>query len=210
MPGCLIWGAWNKIISIKNYILRILCIPFVLGLGIGSGVLLWSTISPNLGVYSSVDSMIAKASASSEDLKQEYYQGNSFDIGSYDKSVSGILSKFPIAVIAGLFRPYIWESKNIVMAFSGIENFIVLLFFFYIFIKNPLSSIKNLFVSPLALFSFIFAIFFAFSVAISTSNFGALVRLKIPLMPFFISALFIIDRIRDGGGMVFFSKKKQL
>lgn len=210
MPGCLIWGAWNKIISIKNYILRILCIPFVLGLGIGSGVLLWSTISPNLGVYSSVDSMIAKASASSEDLKQEYYQGNSFDIGSYDKSVSGILSKFPIAVIAGLFRPYIWESKNIVMAFSGIENFIVLLFFFYVFIKNPLSSIKNLFVSPLALFSFIFAIFFAFSVAISTSNFGALVRLKIPLMPFFISALFIIDRIRDGGGKMFFSKKKQL
>ena len=63
MPGCLIWGAWNKIISIKNYILRILCIPFVLGLGIGSGVLLWSTISPNLGVYSSVDSMIAKDSA---------------------------------------------------------------------------------------------------------------------------------------------------
>lgn len=196
MPGCLIWGAWNKVISIKNYIVKFLFTPFILFLGVGAGMLLWGAISPNLGAYSSIDSMISKAAASSEDLKQEYYHGNSFDIGSYDKSVTGVLSKFPIAVITGLFRPYIWESRNIVMALSGIENLVILFFFFYVFIRNSVSSIKILFNNPLVLFSFIFAIFFAFSVAISTSNFGALVRLKIPLMPFFISGLFIIDRIK--------------
>jgi hypothetical protein len=45
---------------------------------------------------------------------------------------------------------------------------------------------------PILLFCFAFAISFAFAVGISTYNFGSLVRYKIPMMPFFISALFIM------------------
>ncbi|NNF02533.1 MAG: hypothetical protein HKN22_07590 [Bacteroidia bacterium] len=40
-------------------------------------------------------------------------------------------------------------------------------------------------------FCIIFSLFFAFSVGLSTSNFGSLVRYKIPLLPFFVAALFI-------------------
>jgi hypothetical protein len=42
------------------------------------------------------------------------------------------------------------------------------------------------------LFAFIFSLIFSFSVGISTANFGALVRYKIPALPFFVSALLIL------------------
>ena len=45
-----------------------------------------------------------------------------------------------------------------------------------------------------------FSLFLAFAIGISTSNFGSLVRYKIPVMPFYIASLFIInyyDSLRD-------------
>jgi hypothetical protein len=38
----------------------------------------------------------------------------------------------------------------------------------------------------------LFSITFAFSVGLTTSNFGALVRYKIPSIPFFLSSLIIL------------------
>lgn len=49
---------------------------------------------------------------------------------------------------------------------------------------------KNIGQSPLLLFSLIFALFFAFSVGLTTSNFGSLVRYKIPCEPFYLGMLF--------------------
>jgi len=43
------------------------------------------------------------------------------------------------------------------------------------------------------MFSFLFAVFFAFSVGVSIANFGALVRLKIPCIPFFLSSLVVMN-----------------
>jgi hypothetical protein len=39
----------------------------------------------------------------------------------------------------------------------------------------------------------VFSIFFAFALGITTANFGALVRYKIPSVPFFLSMLFILE-----------------
>jgi hypothetical protein len=50
-------------------------------------------------------------------------------------------------------------------------------------------SIKH----PLLTFSLIFSLFFAFSVGISTSNFGSLVRYRIPVLPFFIASLYMME-----------------
>ncbi len=199
MPGCLIWGSWNKIVSIKNVILKIIFIPFILSIGIGAGAGIWSFVSMNMGQYSSMDKMIQKAQIASLDLKQDYYQGNSFDLGEYDPTLAGVLSKFPEATIAGLFRPFLWEAKNVVMIMSGIENLFLLLFALFCIVKSPINFFSSLFSNPLVLFCLTFAIIFAFSVALSTSNFGALVRLRIPMLPFLVSGLF----------MIYYSTKKE-
>jgi len=43
----------------------------------------------------------------------------------------------------------------------------------------------------------LFALFFAFSVGLATSNFGSLVRLKIPCIPFYVSGLFILKYLYE-------------
>lgn len=193
LPGSMLWMVWNRLSKIKNLAVRIFAAPVIATVGITIGVGIWMLTSSNLGNYSTLDSMIIKAQISSLDLKQDYYQGNSFDLGDYDPTLSGVFSKFPMATVTGLFRPFLWETKNIVMVLSGIENLIILGFTFFVLLKKPVTALTNLVVNPLVLFCLIFAIFFAFSVAISTSNFGALVRLRIPMMPFLLSGLMIVN-----------------
>ncbi|PIV62279.1 MAG: hypothetical protein COS14_02380, partial [Bacteroidetes bacterium CG02_land_8_20_14_3_00_31_25] len=135
-----------------------------------------------------------------QDLKQEYYGGNRFDIGSFDPTIGGILSKAQPAITAGLFRPFVWESRNPVMLLSGLENIIYLFLFLYILLLSFMAlfnlgfnyMLKTAFDNSLVVFSLVFSIMFAFMVGLTTANFGALVRYKIPLIPFFLSALFII------------------
>lgn len=193
LPGSILWMIWNRIEKIKSGFLKIMVAPGIMAVGIGLGLGIWSLTSSNLGEYGSIDSMIQKASVSYEDLKQDYYQGNSFNLGSYDPTLVGLISKFPYATITGLFRPFIWEARNIVMFLSGLENFVILGFAFFVLFRKPRTAILNLFTNPLVLFCLIFAVFFAFSVAISTTNFGALVRLRIPMIPFLLSGLVLIE-----------------
>src|ERR1035437_4050380 len=193
LPGSILWMTWNRLLKIKNLMFRILVAPIIAGGGILIGTLLWMTTSSNLGEYTDMDSIVKKAHISYSDLKMDYYHGNSFDIGDYDPTLSGMLSKFPQAVNAGLFRPYIWEAKNPVMVVSWLENLIFLSLTLFFLIRRPVSFITSLFTNPLVLFSIIFGVFFAFSVAISTSNFGAMVRLRIPAIPFFLSGIILIE-----------------
>ena len=47
--------------------------------------------------------------------------------------------------------------------------------------------------SPDVLFCMVFALVFAFAVGVSTFNFGTLSRYKIPMMPYFLLAVALID-----------------
>ncbi len=192
VPACLLWMIWGHILGIRNFFLRIIAGPIIVLIGFAIGAIVWLFVNSELGAYSSIDSMVKKAKISSDDLKQDYYQGNSFDLGDYEPTLGGMLIKFPEATMAGLFRPYIWETKNIAMFMSGIETLILLLFVISLIVMNPRKAMQSLLTNPMVLFCLVYAIVFAFSVAISTSNFGALVRLRIPMIPFFVSGLMII------------------
>lgn len=193
MPGTLLWFIGEKMKDITNWFIKILLGPVTLIAVSLIGIFIMTQLSSSMGDYSSVDNVFKKASESQKDLKQAYYMGNSFDIGDFEPTFQGVMSKFPVAVMAGLYRPYLWDVKNVVMLISALENTMLLLFTLSILYKvgvfNMLKHISN---TPILFFSIIFAVFFAFSVGISTANFGALVRYRIPCIPFLVSALFIL------------------
>lgn len=193
LPGTLVWVSFKRIQAIKSPVFKALVAPIVIALFFILGSFVFSSLSSDLKQYSSVDSMLEKAVVSQNDLKQEYYGGNSFDIGAFDGTVSGVFSKFPLAVTAGLFRPFLFEARNPVMFISGVENTFLLIFtLVFLFRVGPIKVLKYVSKEPLLLFSLTFAIFFAFGIGLSTSNFGALVRYKIPCIPFYLSSLYII------------------
>jgi len=124
----------------------------------------------------------------------EHEQASGYDLGATDGSYTSILLKLPVAANVTLFRPYLWEVRNPVMLLSALESTIMMLFAIRIFWKTGIRhTFRSLAKNPTAFFCIFFSIFFAFCVGFSAYNFGALVRYKIPCIPFFISGLLILN-----------------
>ena len=119
--------------------------------------------------------------------------GSAYSLGDFDYSLAGMVRKFIPAVWVTLYRPHLWEANSLVMLLSALEAFALLLFSIYVLYKVGLmSSFRHIGSNPFLIFCFVFSIFFAFAVGLTTYNFGSLVRYKIPFYPFFVSALFIL------------------
>ena len=192
LPGSVIWLSNEQLLKIKNKVIRIAAAPLFLTIGISIGFITLSQMDKSLGDYS-LDKVLDKAVVSNQDQKQAYYGGHSFDIGDFDANLVSVLGKSHLAIAATLFRPYLWDVKNPVMLISALENTYIMILTIFLLIRLKILGFFTLInKNPLLLFSVLFALFFAFSVGIATSNFGSLVRLKIPCIPFFVSSLFIL------------------
>ena len=201
LPGSLMWIFSQRIYAIKNMAAKLLIIPLILVICLVGGYYILVNLQSYMGKFS-IEKITTTAVVTQNDLKQAYYQGHSFDIGALDNSPSGFAKKFPQAFVAGIYRPFIWESGNIVMMLSGLENMFILFFTLYILLRNNIFAImRRLFKEPLLFFALTYSIFFAFATGLTTSNFGALVRFKIAYLPFFISGLFILyhSKIKEAG-----------
>lgn len=198
LPGCMLWVVFNRIQTIDNSAVRVLAAPVIMMVGLIGAAGMFSQASSNLGDYGSVDAIMERALATQEDLKRDAYSGNSFDIGTIDPSIGGMIAKAPVAVFAGLFRPTLLDVRNPVMLISAVENTALMLFLLYMLFKiGPVAFTRFVFGKPMILFSFVFAMFFSFAVGLTTSNFGALVRYKIPALPFFLASLYMIRYNRE-------------
>jgi hypothetical protein len=197
LPGSIIWLSNERLVNVKSKVLRAAAAPFFISVGVGLGFFVLTQLGDTLGVYA-VDKVLDKALESNLDQKQEYYGGNSFDIGNFDATAGSVLSKAHLAIAATLFRPTLLDAKNPVMLLSALENTYILLLTVFLLIRLKFFGFFTLITEkPLVLFSVIFSLFFAFSVGIATSNFGSLVRLKIPCIPFFVSSLFILKYLYE-------------
>ena len=194
LPGVTLWATYFRILKIKSAFFRLVLGPGIILVGFAISTSIFVTFSDSFGEYGSIDAAVNKAVVTKNDLTRAEYGKNSFDIGKIDGSLSGLLSKFPAAVIAGLFRPFLWDASNPVMLFSALENTFLLLMFLRVLFKNGLQFFPRIFGNPVLILCFVFSIFFAFALGITTANFGALVRYKIPAIPFFLSMLYILDR----------------
>ena len=192
VPSIILWMIFKFIKKIDVSTLRTIALPLMLLVGIISGYAFLQIMGDSLQEYK-LDSFLDKAAVNQKDLKSDYHNGNSFDIGEFDPSVQGISSKFFIATFSTIYRPMIFEVNNTVMLLSSIENLLILFLtlrvLWYIRVYRFFKYIGS---HHLLIFAFSFSILFAFFIGLSTSNFGALVRYKIPCIPFYIASLYII------------------
>lgn len=197
LPGSILWLSNNMIKKINHSFIRIIAAPFLITLACLGGYFALDKMGDNLGQYK-VDNVLEKAVVTQKDMKADYYGGKTFDIGEFDASIWGVTSKAPIAIFSGIFRPGIWDVRNAVMAVSSLENtYLLLLTIFLLFKLKFFGFFRLIGKNPLLLFAMLFSLFFAFSVGLSISNFGSLVRLRIPELPFFVSGIFILRHLYE-------------
>jgi hypothetical protein len=197
IPGVFVWLFFNQIKKIKSRAFKILFAPILIILITVIASFLLSSFSDSMGPYGSIDESLKQAQIIQEDLtRSEQYGENYYDIGKFDATPLGALSKAPIAIISGIFRPFIWEARNPFVILSGLESLFMLGLLFYTIKKlGFVKFIQNISASPILVFSFLYVIVFGFGVGLASANFGALVRYKIPLLPFYISGLFILTNM---------------
>lgn len=193
-PGTIIWLSFGRIQKIKNKVMAALMFPFMIAAGFGIILIGLSLLKGQMGDYGSVDQAVKKAQIIQEDLlRTEQYGSNSYNIGKIDGTISGMLRVAPMSLIAGMYRPFLWEARNPVMLISGIENFFLLILTLYLLIRLKfVRFFQFIFSDPVLIFSVLFTILFMFAVGMASANFGALVRYKIPAMPFFVASVFIM------------------
>jgi len=195
--GLILWLAGVLKQKIPSQTIRRLVFPVLLTVTALGILLLLDTVQEALGQYA-LDNFAenVKFNQLNYAASETAGGGSYFEIGDIDPSLNGMLRVAPKVINATFFRPYLWESKNIMMLFSALESLVLLSFAVYTIIKLRFFRFWwIIFSEPMVLLSFTFSIIFGFAVGITTPNFGTLMRYKIPCIPFFVAMLIIAKYI---------------
>jgi len=208
VPGLLIWLYMAGMKRVKNPVLKAMVVPVAVSIALFGMYFSIIEIGENNKRYN-IENVTYTAEATARWLTfvSEREGGSSYSLGDFDYSPAGMARKAHKAVWVTLFRPYLWEVKNSVMLFSAIESLLFLILTLYILVRSgPRRLFKYVTSSPVIIFCLTFSIVFSFAVGISTYNFGSLVRYKIPMIPFYLAGLFILQnyvkRSRKAGRLV--------
>ena len=179
---------------VKNPVLKVfLIVGFILGSLLGF-VKITSSLQGALSSYASkgITQSIKNYQVNYEN-QSDYVQSN-FSLGvEYDGSIASLGKMAPAAVVATLFRPFIWESKKVSTLLSSLESLALMLFTLYVLKKvGILKFFSSIVRSPTIMYCFFYSVVFSLFVGATTLNFGTLVRYKIPGIPFYIISLFLI------------------
>ena len=125
---------------------------------------------------------------------QSSFVESNFSLGvDFDGSAGSLAKIAPAAIVATLFRPFIWESKKLSTLLSSLESLALMLFTLYVFRRvGIIKFLRTIIKNPIILYCFFYSLLFALFVGATTLNFGTLVRYKIPGIPFYIISLILI------------------
>jgi hypothetical protein len=197
LPPALLW-VFNEVTrDIKSTAVRWMVKPLFLGVG---GLIAAYAITQLSAADErfNLDNIGAQSKLTADYLQQvsQTEKGSGYNIGVQDGSIGAMVKMAPQAVVVSLFRPFLWEARNPTMGLSALEAtyfmFLTLRILWRVGLFKTLSAIGRV---PVLTLCFIFSLIFAISVGISSGNFGTLVRYKIPLMPFYLAGLYILQSI---------------
>jgi hypothetical protein len=201
VPFFILYLILKNVDMVKNRLLKWILGPALIIGSVLAGQQVMIKFEDELGQFAAegITEQIGKQRSHFRDETKAGGGESSFSLGvEFDGSVTSLLKMAPAAVIATFYRPFIWESRKISTLLSSIESMMIMFFTLYVFFKaGPFQFFQAIRKDPLILYCILFALLFGLFVGATTPNFGSLVRYKIPCMPFYVIALFLIqDRAR--------------
>jgi hypothetical protein len=156
---------------------------FLISLGISVVIIFFQTPE--------AEKFLNEAAVINQDMStNKTYGTNRYNLNITDYSPTGMLSAIPQAVIAGFYRPFIWESLSVSLFLNGIESIILLYFTFRFLVSAKIRQrIQLIRKHEFLIFGFFFAFILAYFAGFTSILFGVLVRFKAPVLPFLVIIL---------------------
>lgn len=194
VPALSIWLLMNYSGRIRSKAIRWSLNIVTISVCLTGLIFVSNIFSSELGRYSLERlATTAKTTQNYINYVSETEGGSAYDLGEFEPTITGMISKFPQAVTVTLFRPFLWEVNKPIILLSALESFAFFLLFVYAFFKGgPLNKLRQTISDSNLFFFLIYSLIFAFAVGISTGNFGTLSRYKIPCIPFFAAYLVVL------------------
>jgi len=194
LPSTVIWKLSDKVKkTFQQPFVRRLILVFSTATAIAISFALLSLLGQSMEKFA-IDQALETAVVYQNDLKSDYHKGQSFNIGTLEPTIPSLISKIPIAAFAGIFYPLPGQVSGLIPNISTIEGvfylFIILYLIInkYVFRKRYHIPIRS---NEILNYFLMFSVMFCIMLGLSTSNFGALVRFRVPGLPF-LSGYFLV------------------
>ena len=194
VPFFILFIFLKNIEVINNRILKYLIAPLVIVGSLFGFFKVLNSFGDQLDQYAVKDITKSIKTYNLNYAKQAAASSSYFSLGTeFDGTPMGLVKLAPAALVATLFRPFLWESNKFSTLLSSLESLLMMLFTLYIIFKAGIRGFfRYIIKDPLIMYCFLFAFIFALFVGATTNNFGTLVRYKIPCLPFYVISLFLI------------------
>lgn len=117
--------------------------------------------------------------------------------GEVPSTLAGQLVYAPFALLSALFRPAIFEARNLLMLANAMETTVLTVLLLRIVSTRNLGRVRRQIMDdPFLVFCLVFVIAFGIAVGLTSTNMGTLSRYRSPILPFFAVLLFVLQRPR--------------
>jgi hypothetical protein len=215
LPFFILFLLLKNIQSIKFKFFRFLFAPIIITLTVYSFTSILSSYNDELGGYAVEDltSSISHLNEMIEDRSGREDAASNFSLGeTFDGTFNGLIKIAPVAVATTFFRPFIWEAHKVSQLMAALESLLLMFFTGYVLLRGGIFNFfKSILSDPLIMYCFFFAVVFGLFIGASTLNFGTLVRYKIPCLPFYTIALFLIyEKAKERAAKKEFEKESEV
>ena len=144
-------------------------------------------IAPRFAITNLADEMIF--------LQERAAGGSAIDIGFRDEmGTAEFVALSPLALITGLYRPFLFEATNPPMLLNALETSLFLWLTVRGVYRRGLRGLPKLAIAhPALVFLLVFSLLSALGVGLATGNLGTMSRYRAPVIPFFVLALLAMD-----------------
>jgi hypothetical protein len=184
------WVFWERVggkHGLEGFVAKPVYFVVAAAIAAGATVVL-SKLAPQYAVENLVDE-----TARYQEVGRAVTSTSSFEVGDASRSFGGQLLFTPVALFNSLFRPLIFEVRNPLMLVSAAEMSWLLYALLRVLGANRWADLaRRIRASPLLVFSLVFTVLFGVAVGLVSTNLGTLARYRMPLMPFYVLAVFVL------------------
>jgi len=195
IPAMLFWVQGKAVNKNSSPLTKYVLTPILVPIFLGGAYLFLQQVSDGAGKYS-LDNVqsVAEGFHSWHSYLAETRNQSGYSLGDVEFTLQGVLLKAPEAFFVAYFRPFIiGDVRNVATLFEAIQSLILLILSIYVFIKVGIFKSFKLILSNADVRAFmLFAVIFGITVGLTSYNFGALSRYKIPGVPFYVASISII------------------